>query len=545
MQKLAIEGRRVGNVIGSGGEGLRKLEDKHKIILSSTRDDIFGFGAQEKVQKAMKEIDTMLATASVDQKENIPTDIAKLLVSESGKAVRGFESETGASIKVNVPQSGDVASVNLKGTKDAVEKALKKIKTFQQTTATEFVKADGEAIQRLFGQRSGKGGDIASKFQEIRDRFQIAVLRNPEGVSLAGDKKKVADAKKEVEAIVVRAKWTQDTFSLEHRDQARALEGTAMSEVSGKSGADVTIRRAGKGGDVWLEIYGDDAAKQSATKLLNDKLDREARVRSSQVPVNAVSLFLQKGAQAIRDLEKSTGCSISLNRSDGSVTLMGPKSNLDTAEDAVKKTADKFDKQQANMTTDEMEIDADDVGLVVGKQGSTVKYITRTSGAEIAIAKDSTKITISGSAEQVQAAKKLITDTIERKAAPEEETWTETPVTVTPKPKKVEKKENAPDLEAKELFPSLGAALGGAGSKRAMRSAKMQLKQKAETMVNGNGKEDFEPPARNGHVSAPPTRPAVLFETKRSSIGSITGSHKDFWKDFRAESAKALDELAA
>merc|ERR1719301_286937 len=118
----------------------------------------------------MKEIDTMLATASVDMKEDIPTDIAKYFINESGKAVRGFESETGASIKVNLPQSGDIASVNIKGTKDAVEKALKKIKTFQQTTATEFVKADGEAIQRLFGQRSGKGGDIASKFQEIRDR---------------------------------------------------------------------------------------------------------------------------------------------------------------------------------------------------------------------------------------------------------------------------------------------------------------------------------------------------------------------------------------
>merc|ERR1719161_609111 len=262
MQKVSIEGRRVGGIIGSGGDGLRALEKKHNIILSSTRDDIFGFGAQEKVQKAMKELEKMLADASVDQKEDIPTDIAKYFINESGKAVRGFESETGASIKVNLPQSGDVASVNVKGSKDAVEKAVKKIKTFCQTTATEFVKADGEAIQRLFGQRSGKGGDIAGKFQEIKDRFQIAVLRNPDGVSLAGDKKKVADAKKEVEAIVVRAKWTQDTFSLEHRDQARALEGAAISEITGKSGADVTIRRAGKGGDAWLEIYGDDSTRR-------------------------------------------------------------------------------------------------------------------------------------------------------------------------------------------------------------------------------------------------------------------------------------------
>jgi rRNA processing protein Krr1/Pno1 len=254
------------------------------------------------------------------------------------------------------------------------------------------------------------------------------------------------------------------------------LEGTAISEITAQSGAEVTMRRAGKGGDAWLEIYGDDAAKQSATKLLNDKLDREARVRFCQVPVPAVSLFVQKGAQAIRDLEKSTGCSISMNRSDGSVTLMGPKSKLDTAEDAVKKTADKFDQKQANMTTDEMEIDADDVGVVVGKQGSTVKYIQRTSGADINIAKDSTKITISGSAEQVEAAKKLITETIERRGPPEEESEPVVP-TQTPKPTKVEKKEqNAPDIEAKEVFPSLGAALAGGGSKRAMKSAKMQFK---------------------------------------------------------------------
>merc|ERR1719238_2334877 len=293
---------------------------------------------------------------------------------------------------------------------------------------------------------------------------------------------KVASAKKEVEETVVRAAWTQDTFSLENRDQARVVEG-ALTGISTKSGAEVTMRRAGKGGDAWLEIYGSDAAKESAKSLLNAQLDKEARVRYCQVPVGAISLFLAKGGQAIRDLEKSTGCSISLSRSDGSVTLVGPKGNLDSAEDTIKKTADKFDKQQANMTTDEMEIDADDVGLVVGRQGSTVKYITRTSGADITIAKDSTKITITGTAEQVKKAKTLITETIERKGPPEEPSWTEPTTTVAPKPKKVEKKENAPDLEAKELFPSLGAALAGGGSKRAMKSAKVQLKQKAEAPV--------------------------------------------------------------
>jgi polyribonucleotide nucleotidyltransferase len=293
-----------------------------------------------------------------------------------------------------------------------------------------------------------------------------------------------------------------------------------------------------------LEIYGSDAAKESAKSLLNAQLDKEARVRYCQVPVGAISLFLAKGGQAIRDVEKSTGCSISLNRSDGAVTLVGPKGNLDSAEDTIKKTADKFDKQQANMTTDEMEIDADDVGLVVGKAGSTVKYITRSSGAEITIAKDSTKITISGSAEQVKTAKKLIEETIERKGPPEDDSWAEPVAAVTPpKAKKVEKKENAPDLEAKELFPSLGAALAGGGSKRAMKSAKMMLKQKAEAPVV-NGKEDFEPPARNGHVKAT-TEPVVLFETKRSSIDQIAGTHHNYWKDFRSECATDLQKLAA
>jgi rRNA processing protein Krr1/Pno1 len=540
MQKVSIEGRRVGGIIGSGGEGLRKMEDKYKIFLFSTRDEILGCGAQEKVQKAIKELDNMLADASVDSKEDIPIDIAKYLINESGKAVRGFESETGALIKVNMPQYGEVASVNIKGSKDSVEKATKKIKAFCLSTSTETVKADSEAIQRLFGQRSGKGGDVATKFQEIKDKFEIAVVRKPDAIVLIGDKKKVTAAKKAVEEAVVRAAWTQDTFSLENREQARVVEGI-ITGIATQSGAEVTMRRAGKGGDAWLEIYGSNTAKESAKSLLNAQLDKEARVRSLQVPVAAVSLFLAKGGQAIRDLEKSSGCSISLNRSDGSVTVLGPKGNLDKAETTIKNTADKFDKQQANMTTEEMTIDADDVGLVVGKSGSTVKTITRTSGAEITIARDSTTITISGSADQVQTAKKLITETIERKGPPEEETWTETTtVAPTPKPKKIEKKENAPDLEAKEVFPSLGAALAGAGSKRAMKSAKMQLNKKAEEPeVNGNSA--FEPPARNGHVS---NGPAVLFETKQSSVGQIAGSHPNYWKDFRAESAKEIQKLA-
>jgi len=67
---------------------------------------------------------------------------------------------------------------------------------------------------------------------------------------VVGDKMKVAGAKKEVEALVVRAKWTQDKFELESREQARIVEGI-ISEISAQSGADVTMRRTGKGGDAF------------------------------------------------------------------------------------------------------------------------------------------------------------------------------------------------------------------------------------------------------------------------------------------------------
>merc|ERR1719407_270380 len=88
---------------------------------------------------------------------------------------------------------------------------------------------------------------------------------------------------------------------------------------------------------------------------------------------------------------------------------------------------------------------------------------------------EGSKVVLRGAPSQVAKAKELVAEAIKERGFDEDGPV----VSSAPAPvkKKEEKKpEVAPDIESSNMFPSLGAALGGGSSKRAARGAKHNAK---------------------------------------------------------------------
>merc|ERR1719252_210499 len=126
--KISTEKFRAGSVIGKGAEHLKKLEEEYGIFIELGQQEIAMYGEPKKVQAAEKDVRARLEDASSEEKISTEADKAKTLIGDGGRTIRSMESETGTQIKVG--KGEEKVEVVIKGGKDAVAAATKKVKDF-------------------------------------------------------------------------------------------------------------------------------------------------------------------------------------------------------------------------------------------------------------------------------------------------------------------------------------------------------------------------------------------------------------------------------
>jgi len=568
-QSVSTEGKRAGAIIGSGGEKLREIEKKYDVVCAAGKSEIQVIGEKEGVEKAVAEVKKQLDEASAQATVELDGDLGKCLVTDGGKLKQSIVAESGAIVNVNFDRE---CSVSIRGAKDAVQKATALVEKFKKNTTSALVKCDPEAMSKLFrgGKGGGKGENVAAKFSELQKKYDLPTvpLQKADGVKILGEKSKVAACKVDLEALVVKAAYTTDTMEIEHREQLRVLSDDSVESIAADSGAEVFVLRQKQ----CIEIHGSAKAKAAATAALTALLDNEGRISSVKVAEEAIPAFSRGAYQLLKELQDSTGCQLTLSKTAPYVmTILGGQTKLAGAEQAVRAAATKFIESQALMVDDTIDIEEEEAGLLIGKQGATVKWLMKTSGCDN-IKVDNTLVTLRGTKTAVAAAKKLVADTIAAKGQPEEEdvaTWD------APKPQKKEepkKKEVAPDIESANLFPSLGASLGAAqgGSKRKARGRHVALEAKTngapaaveapapvpEAPATPEKADKMPTPKSPAKTEAKPSAKSpkangvapvsVALEKRTNTVGSrLDAPHAEYWAEFREEHAKEVLELAA
>merc|ERR550537_2170477 len=85
----------------------------------------------------------------------------------------------------------------------------------------------------------------------------------------------------------------------------------------------------------------------------------------------------------MKQLESAFDVGVNLSRSEATVSLVGAKDAIEKARAKLENDINKFESVEASLELRELAIEPEQVGMIVGKGGMTIKWIASTSGAAV------------------------------------------------------------------------------------------------------------------------------------------------------------------
>lgn len=114
-----------------------------------------------------------------------------------------------------------------------------------------------------------------------------------------------------------------------------------------------------------------------------------------------------KGGQVIKSIQQETGAKLDIEKGGTICKVSGTPEETAAAMGLIKEIIDAEATSRANQRSDKLNV-GDKAPAVIGKGGATIKKISTESGAKVEVDCDTGTVAVSGTAEQVAAAKKMI-----------------------------------------------------------------------------------------------------------------------------------------
>jgi far upstream element-binding protein len=151
----------------------------------------------------------------------------------------------------------------------------------------------------------------------------------------------------------------------------------------------------------------------------------ETLVDAVDIPESQVGLVIGRGGEQIQLIQQQSGCRVQMAGESGNAgyrqcTLQGPRQCIDRAKALIHDVLERNARsalgiQNGNMTTVELSIPGGKCGLIIGKNGETIKGLQEQIGVKMMLIQDSHQVTmgnkplrISGIPDKVEQAKRII-----------------------------------------------------------------------------------------------------------------------------------------
>jgi len=458
---MNVTSKQAAAIMGSQQANARKLEKDFKgVFINSDKGQVTIYGptkevkaCHEQLQKnlvhedAGKESPTRTGGAGGGERPaqtsapppliRVDNDKARAMIGANGKNVQKLEADTGTLIKVNLARREEdgnddeaIATIRVTGDKEKVEKARAAIDSFMKNLATCLVEAPADVVARLYdgawaaskGASKGKGGGKAptSKFGELRETSGLTVVRKTKGVLLLGEKADVDKWKVVLKECVEEASVAPLTIKV-NNEQARLWSQERCESLKESTGARVQLIRRGKGGEnSILEVTGSQEDKdkaQAEIEKAHDALGYSETIEGV-LPAATKALTL-KGASKLRDIERKLDVAIVVDRKAQEIKVMGKKEAVEEAR-AELETAIAL---AGSVVTKLVDIEWEEGGIVIGKQGVTVQSIRHSTGIEdlqVETEGNKKRVMVRGSPEAVESALKMVQEVLEKARNTEE-----------------------------------------------------------------------------------------------------------------------------
>jgi len=216
-----------------------------------------------------------------------------------------------------------------------------------------------------------------------------------------------------------------------------SIESHQRSLIIGRGGETIRKLQEDSGARIDLDkdtgeckVRGSQAGVTSAMKAIKAilKKDADTVTEAMDCPHNRFGLVIGRGGETIRALSNEFKVQINTDDQNDQINVRGSKKNVKKAIAKIEsilakqKAAGPFGPLADGVESEIIEVADNLKGRIIGTRGATIKKLQAESGAKIDFARKGSDAgcRLSGTAEQIAAAKKLIDDIKEKAKAQEE-----------------------------------------------------------------------------------------------------------------------------
>lgn len=419
------------HIIGKAGSNINRIKDEMEVVINIEEKDglntIRVEGSPEGVQKAQNELLEMIQKLENEKEKDCKIDhrLFRSIIGSKGSRIREIR-EKFNQVVITFPNPSEKSDiVKIRGPKDDVEMCFKHLMKLVKELQESSFMLEVPIFKQFHKFIIGKGG---ANIKKIRDETQTEIDLPAEGdtnevIVITGKKENVMEARDRIqkiqnelanivtEEIQIPPKYYNSLIGAGGKLISSIMEecgGVSIKFPTAESQSDkVTIR--GPKDDV-------ERAKQQLLELSNEKQlsSFTAEVRAN--PRHHRFLIGKKGA-SIKKIRDSTGARIIFPTNDDKdkevITIIGKKENVETA----KQQLEAIIQEVNNNTESEMDVDPKYHKHFVAKRGDVINRISEEcGGVTISFPRstelDSTRVTLKGPKEGIEAAKQRIIEIV-------------------------------------------------------------------------------------------------------------------------------------
>lgn len=366
--------------------------------------------------------------------EKITVNNIGRLIGKQGATINEIRTLSGATIAI--PEKGSNSKqVIVKGSADEVQNAIDMIKQEIGDDVSNAPAYSTTIVVNNIGRLIGTGGKTIQSLTKDGVKIDTPKQRKGAGniVTVSGPSKEVVDKTigEIKEVIGDDDPAPQVTKNIAVQAQYRSLiigrGGETIRKLTADSGARIDLIK----GSTDCKVSGSEKAVAAALKAIGVILKKAADTVTEAIAVDSsrFGLVIGRGGETIRALSKEFSVNIDTDDTNNQIKVRGSKKDVKKAIAKIQgmlakqKDAGPFGPLADGDESEIIEVADNLKGRIIGRQGATVNKLQSESGAKIVFARKGSNeagCRISGTAEQIAAAKKLI-DEIKDKAKAQEE----------------------------------------------------------------------------------------------------------------------------
>jgi polyribonucleotide nucleotidyltransferase len=420
------------HIIGKAGSNINRIKDELDVVINIEEKDKLSTirveGSPEGVQKAQRELLDMIEKLENEKEKDAIIDhrLFRSIIGAKGARIREIREQFNQ-VVITFPNPSEKSDiVKIRGPKDDVDRCYKYLmKLVKDLHESNFV-MEVPIFKRFHKFIIGKGG---ANIKKIRDETQTEIDLPAEGdenndvIVITGKKENVVEASDRIKKIqneLANIVTEEITIPPKYYNSIIGAGGKLISSIMEECGG-VSIKfptPESKSDKVTIRGPKDDVerAKQQLLELSNEKQlsSFTAEVRAN--PKHHRFLIGKKGA-SIKKIRDSTGARIIFPASDDKdkevITIIGKKENVETA----RQQLEAIIREVNNNAEGDMDVAPKYHRHFVARRGEVINKISEEcGGVTISFPRstetDSTRVTLKGPKEGIEAAKQRILEIV-------------------------------------------------------------------------------------------------------------------------------------